>query len=90
MEGLYEEGISELISMKRQNIQGEAFQARKEYSLKEGGPWHVLVNEETGGQSAEWSERGREGRGGERGGGGHILQGPENREKDFGLHPKSC
>lgn len=43
MEGLYEEGISELISMKRQNIQGEAFQAKKEYSLKEGGPWHVLV-----------------------------------------------
>ena len=35
---------------------GEAFQAKKEYSLKEGGPWHVLITEKTGGQSAEWSE----------------------------------
>lgn len=35
---------------------GEAFQAKKEYSLKEGGPWHVLITEKTGGQSAEYSE----------------------------------
>lgn len=75
MEGLSEEAIFELRSMKKLtlNIQGEAFQAKKEYSLKEGGPWHVLVTEETGGQSVGWSKQGRKGRWGERGGGGHIL-----------------